>query len=73
MAQLTPEQRNALPDEAFALPERREYPIQDKTHAVDSLARVGGSGSPDEQRRVAMAVHRKYPEMRAQMHKLAGE
>lgn len=39
MSKLTAAQRNALPDEAFALPGRR-YPIPDATHARDALARA---------------------------------
>lgn len=39
MPRLTEEERNALPDEAFALPGRR-YPIPDAAHARDALARA---------------------------------
>ncbi|NHN84867.1 hypothetical protein GOB93_09465 [Acetobacter musti] len=39
MSKLSTEERNALPDSAFALPGRR-YPIPDKTHARDALARA---------------------------------
>lgn len=73
MAKLTTEQRNALPDSAFAIPESREYPIHDRTHAVDALARVSANGSDDEKRRVAMAVHRKYPDLREKFHRAAGD
>lgn len=52
MPRLTTEERNALPDEAFALPGRR-YPIPDATHARDALARASemlhrGTLSQDE-------------------------
>ncbi|MCE0744176.1 hypothetical protein LWC05_09815 [Acetobacter sicerae] len=39
MSRLTQAERDALPDSAFALPGRR-YPIPDKTHARDALARA---------------------------------
>lgn len=39
MSRLTAAERDALPDSAFALPGRR-YPIPDKTHARDALARA---------------------------------
>ncbi|GAA4474689.1 hypothetical protein [Gluconacetobacter asukensis] len=39
MSRLTEEERNALPDEAFALPGRR-YPIHDAAHARDALTRA---------------------------------
>lgn len=52
MPRLTTEERNALPDEAFALPGRR-YPIPNATHARDALARASemlhrGTLSQDE-------------------------
>ncbi|QEO17602.1 hypothetical protein [Acetobacter vaccinii] len=52
MPRLTTEERNALPDEAFALPGRR-YPIPDAAHARDALARASemlhrGTLSQDE-------------------------
>jgi len=39
MSQLTTAERDALPDDAFALPGRR-YPLPDKNHARDALARA---------------------------------
>ena len=39
MSRLTEEERNTLPDDAFALPGRR-YPIPDAAHARDALARA---------------------------------
>lgn len=40
MAKLTTKQRNALPKSAFALPEKRAYPIEDKAHAKNAKARA---------------------------------
>lgn len=59
-AVLTTEQRNNLPRSAFAIPETREYPIHDRSHASDALSR--SSGKPEEGR-VRRAVCRRYPDM----------
>lgn len=61
MAQLTAERRKRLPDSAFAIPERRAYPIHDIEHARNALARVAQHGTPEEKRRVRAAVKRRYP------------
>jgi hypothetical protein len=63
MAELSTARRERLPDSAFAIPERRAYPIHDRTHARNALARVSQHGTPDEKRRVRAAVHRRYPDM----------
>jgi len=60
MAKLTTEQRKRLPKSVFALPNRR-YPIHDKAHARNALARVSAFGSPREKAIVRRKVHRKYP------------
>ncbi|MBO1358286.1 MULTISPECIES: hypothetical protein [Acetobacter] len=39
MSKLSKAERDALPDDAFALPGRR-YPIPDASHARDALARA---------------------------------
>lgn len=57
---LTAAARHALPDSSFALSGRR-YPIEDKNHARNALARVSRHGSPAEKSTVRAAVHRKYP------------
>lgn len=62
MSVLTTEQRNKLPETAFALPGRR-YPIHDRAHAENALARVAQSGTPEEKAKVMAAVHRRYPDM----------
>lgn len=58
--ELTTKKRNALPKESFALPGRR-YPVNDKAHARNALARVMQHGSKSEQSRVKAAVHKKFP------------
>lgn len=39
MARLTSKERNALPDSAFAGPDR-SYPVQDASHAANAKARA---------------------------------
>ena len=62
MARLSAWKRNRLPASQFALPGRR-YPIPDRAHARNALARVAQHGTPDEERRVRAAVKRRYPDM----------
>ena len=62
MAKLTAKARNALPKKAFALPGGR-YPIEDKSHARNALARVSQHGSSDEKAEVRTKVHSKYPDI----------
>lgn len=57
---LSSKKRNSLPEDDFALPGRR-YPVNDKNHARNALARVSQHGSPEEKARVRAKVHRKYP------------
>ena len=58
--ELTAEERDKLPDSAFALPGRR-YPIHDESHARNALARVAQHGTPAEKAEVEAKVHRRYP------------
>lgn len=60
MAKLTTSARKSLPSSVFALPGRR-YPIEDKSHARNALARVSQHGTPEEKAKVRGAVHRKFP------------
>lgn len=62
MAKLTYRQRKSLSTKSFALPGRR-YPIEDKAHARNALARVSQHGTPSEKSRVRAAVHRKFPDI----------
>ena len=62
MAKLTARGRKRLKKTSFALPGRR-YPIHDKAHARNALARVAQNGSASEKKRVRAAVHRRYPTM----------
>jgi hypothetical protein len=62
MAKLTAAKRNALPKKAFALRGGR-YPIEDKSHARNALARVSQNGSPAEKAEVRAKVHSKFPDI----------
>lgn len=62
MAKLTAKTRNAIPSSEFALPGRR-YPVEDRSHAQNALARVSQHGSSSEKAAVRAKVHAKYPSM----------
>lgn len=62
MAKLTTQKRNKLPINDFALANRR-YPIPDRSHAQNALARVSQNGSPAEKSKVRAKVHAKFPNM----------
>lgn len=57
---LTAKSRAKLPSKAFALPGGR-YPIEDKAHARNALARVSQHGTAAEKAEVRAAVHHKFP------------
>lgn len=59
---LTKRARKAIPTSEFALAGRR-YPIEDRSHAANALARVSQHGTPAEKAEVRAKVHRKYPTM----------
>jgi hypothetical protein len=65
LSTLSSEQRSRLKPYQFAIPEKApgpgSYPINDKRHARNALARVAQHGTPKTQARVRAAVHRKYP------------
>jgi hypothetical protein len=72
MSWLSAKKRQSLPKGDFALPGKGEgpkgagsgsYPIPDKSHAQNALARVSQHGSSEEKAKVRAAVHRKYPNM----------
>lgn len=60
MTKLTTEKRKGLPASSFALPGRR-YPIPDKSHARNALARVSANGSEYEKEAVRREVKRRFP------------
>jgi hypothetical protein len=61
MAKLTSGKRKSLPAKAFAEPDKKKYPIEDKAHARNDLSRVAQSGTPAEKAKVKRAVKKKYP------------
>lgn len=63
MAVLTSKARKALSGSQFAEPKARKYPIADKSHARNALARVSQYGSTAEKKKVRAAVKRHYPGM----------
>ena len=60
MAKLSYQKRKKLSGKAFALKGRR-YPIEDKAHARNALARVSQHGTAEEKAAVRRKVHAKYP------------
>jgi hypothetical protein len=56
-------QRKKLSKKSFALPGKRKYPIPDKAHARNALARVAQNGTPAEQKKVRAAVKKRYPSL----------
>lgn len=62
MARLTPTARSKLSSSTFALPGRR-YPIPDRSHGANALARVSQYGSPAEKATVRSKVRAKFPDM----------
>ena len=65
---LTYQERKHLKSSSFVFPGERRYPIEDKSHARNALARVSQHGSESEKTKVRAAVHRKYPGI-GQKHK----
>lgn len=61
MARLNASKRKRLSSSQFAEPGKRKYPINDKAHARNALARVAANGTPAEKAQVRAAVKRRYP------------
>jgi uncharacterized coiled-coil protein SlyX len=69
-AELTAAGRKKLPTGAFVFPKEKRYPIHDKAHAANALAR--SSGKPEEAT-VKRVVCSRYPDLPAcQIKKVAG-
>lgn len=64
MAKLNARGRKRIKKSNFAIPGKRKYPIHDKAHARNALARVSQHGTPAEKKRVRAAVYRKYPSLK---------
>jgi hypothetical protein len=63
MAKLSSRARNKLPKKSFALPGKRAYPIMDRRHAANALARVSQHGSASQKRIVRAKVCSRYPSL----------
>ena len=68
MAKLTYQERKSMPASEFALGKKSHgpagkggYPIPDKAHARNALARVSQFGSPEKKAEVRAKVHSKFP------------
>jgi hypothetical protein len=59
-------QRRATSND-FAIPpqggRRGKYPIPDRAHAIEALAKVDAEGTPEEKRKVHAAVRKRYPDL----------
>jgi hypothetical protein len=62
-------ERKKLSKRMFALPGKRKYPIPDKAHARNALARVAQNGTPAEQKKVRAAVKKRFPGIGARTKK----
>jgi hypothetical protein len=62
MTKLTSKTRNALPNSAFAGP-NRSFPVQDKSHARNALARAS-QFHPELKAKIRAKVHRKFPDIK---------
>lgn len=60
MAKLTTQDRKNLPSSVFAGPDR-SYPIPDRSHAANALARASAFASPPLKKKIDAKVHKKYP------------
>lgn len=63
MAKLSSKKRKKLPKTAFAYPSQRKYPIHDRAHARNALARAAQKKTMGSYAHVAAAVRRRYPDM----------
>jgi len=64
MAKLSSKKRGRMKASSFALPGKRKYPINDKSHARNALARVAQHGTPAEKKSVRAKVTKKFPSLK---------
>ena len=60
---LTTNKRNRMRSSSFALPEKRAYPINDKSHARNALSRLQNATAA-EQKTIKKAIDKRYPGLR---------
>lgn len=67
---LSAKERQGMPSSDFALPGKGNgpkgagagsYPIPDRSHARNALARASQNASPSDAAKIRAAVHRKFP------------
>jgi hypothetical protein len=63
MAKLSARGRNRLSKGKFAIPSKRKYPIHDRRHAANAMARVKQHGSSSEKATVRRKVCSRYPSL----------
>lgn len=68
MAILKAAQRNKMPAKEFGLPGKRAYPMPDKAHARNSLARASQFASPKEKAQIRRKVHALFPGIKQKAH-----
>lgn len=73
MATLSSKKRNTLSSSTFALPKQRKFPVTDRSHAVNALARASQSGSSEIKAKVENLVHKKFPSLRKAGGKVDGK
>jgi hypothetical protein len=61
VAKLSNKARSKMSKSSFALKGKRKYPIHDKSHARNALARVAQHGTKTEKAAVRRAVKKRYP------------
>ncbi len=64
MAKLSSKKRSKLKASSFAMPGKRKYPINDKAHARNALARVAQHGTKAQQKAVRAKVTKKFPSLK---------
>lgn len=65
MAKLTAKRRKALPASAFAGPDR-SFPINDRNHARNALARAS-QFHPELKARIKAKIRKKFPDIQMEM------
>ncbi len=75
MAKLAEKTRKKMPSKEFALPGKRKYPIEDKSHARNALARASQHATPAEKKTIRRKVAKKFPgiEQNHEAHKAITE
>ena len=64
VGKLTTRGRKRMKSSSFALPGAKKYPIPDKAHARNALARVAQHGTAAQKAKVRKAVKRKFPSIK---------